>query len=312
MFLVGGENLIDFIQEQSDGGYPVYRAIPGGSPYNVAKAMARQGVETGYLTPFSNDPLGQLLHDHLAQETRITALAARSAKPTSLAVVSLLEGQAAYQFYREGTAERDVTAAGLTASLPENVTGVFIGSLAITDGTDAAAWEELAMQLHAKGVPVVLDPNIRAAFIHDREAFLARLHRLLGVANLVKLSDEDISWICPGEDPHEAARALASQSSAALFVLTQGGEGAFGICNGAEVEVPVHPVPDLKDTVGAGDTFMGTLVAATQARAAATGEGLETLDADGAVEILRLAAKAAAINCGRAGCDPPTSEELSS
>lgn len=309
MILVGGENLIDFIQEPRESGYPAYRAIPGGAPFNVAKAVARQGARVGYLTPFSTDTLGTLLADHLLAEG-VEELSPRSDRPTSLAVVSLTNGQAKYQFYREGTAERDVSAPGLRGRVPPGAEVFFVGSLAITDGADAEAWAATFEALGAAGLFTVLDPNIRAAFIHDRAAYLARLNRLIARADLIKLSDEDIAWIAPGEDPRAAAAAIFARSAAPLVVLTMGAEGAHAVTAGDAFDMAPRQVADLKDTVGAGDTFMGTLIAQIAARGLLA-EGALAAAGDEAIRaILDTAARAAAINCGRVGCDPPTSAEL--
>lgn len=303
MILVGGENLIDFIQDPPDGGHPAYRAVPGGAPFNVAKATALQDVPVGYLTPFSTDTLGRQLLADLMKVPNMTALNPGSDRPTSLAVVSLTNGQASYQFYREGTAERDVTHAGLSALVPAEAEAFFIGSLAVTDGADADAWTALFDELTGRGLFTALDPNIRAAFIHDRDGYLKRLDHLLAGADLVKMSDEDISWLAPGEDPRAALRGMAAKSSAGLVVLTMGSEGAFAITAEGAVEVPVHPVHDLKDTVGAGDTFMGTLMAETRRRGKLTRGGLKGITKSEAVEVLQTAARAAAINCERSGCN---------
>ncbi len=310
MILIGGENLIDLIQDPPDGGHPAYRAIPGGAPFNVAKAVARQSAEVGYLTPFSSDVLGQTLRDDLGREANMRLLADPSDKPTSLAVVSLTDGQAQYQFYREGTAERDVTAARLQASIPITAEAFFVGSLAITGGPDADAWEALYMAQVKAGRFVALDPNIRAPFIHDRAGYLARLDRMLAQADLVKLSDEDIAWIMPGETPAAALRKMAENSSADLIVLTMGGDGAIAMAGGRDYAVPAAPVPDFKDTVGAGDTFMGTLLAQTRRMRRLGRGGLKNMPGDEVETLLTLAGKAAAINCGRSGCNPPTLDEL--
>ncbi len=309
MILIGGENLIDFIQEPGGSGHPLYRAIPGGSPYNVAKAAARQEVATGYMTPFSSDTLGAMLEAELAAEG-VELLAARSSKPTSLAVVSLSDGQAQYQFYRDNTAERDVDAPGLTATVPEGAKAFHIGSLALANGADAEAWTAFFEEMSASGRFCSVDPNVRAAFIHDRAGYLARLERLYAVADLIKLSDEDLAWLAPGEAVEDAARAIFARSGAALVVLTLGGEGAFGVTESETFRIPPAPVVELKDTVGAGDTFMGTLLAQSARADLMAKDALRTTAPPEIKRILTLAAKAAAINCGRVGCNPPRLDEL--
>ncbi|NNU80957.1 carbohydrate kinase [Halovulum dunhuangense] len=310
MIIVGGENLIDFIQDAPDGGHPAYRAVPGGAPFNVAKAIARQDVAMGYLTPFSTDTLGRQLQADLLANPRAQALHTPSDRPTSLAVVSLEQGQARYQFYRERTAERDVTPESLRAALPVAPSAFFVGSLAVTDGPDAEAWAGLFRDLSQAGTFTALDPNIRAAFIHDRAGYLARLETLIATADLIKMSDEDIAWLAPGQDPRAALRAIAGRSRAGLVVLTLGAKGAFGITRSGEIEVPPHPVPKLVDTVGAGDTFMGTLIAQCHHEGWLRRGALDALTPDQARLLMRRAAAAAAINCGRAGCNPPSLSEL--
>ena len=161
MIVIGGENLIDLIQiSTSADGRPVYQAVPGGSPYNTAIAAARQGQPTGYLTPISSDSLGELLASHI-QADNVRLLSPRASEPSSLAVVSLNNGQPSYQFYRENTAERMVTGAGLTAALAPETRIFSVGSLALSGLHDGPAWAECYHNAHARGVFCAIDPNIR-------------------------------------------------------------------------------------------------------------------------------------------------------
>ena len=125
MIIIGGENLIDFIQLEDGNGLPVYQANPGGGPYNCAKALGRQDIPTGYLTPISNDSLGDLLATAV-EDAGVELLAERRDEPTSLAVVSLENGAASYQFYRENTAERNITLAGLIKATPADTQALFL------------------------------------------------------------------------------------------------------------------------------------------------------------------------------------------
>lgn len=309
MILIGGENLIDYIQEPGADGYPLYRAVPGGSPYNTAKAAARQDAPVGYLTPFSSDSLGTLLRDELAKEP-LTILSETSKKPTTLAVVSLDDGQATYQFYRQGTAERDIDLQRLRALVPDDTTAFYVGSLAITDGKDAEIWSELYTEMGANGIFCAIDPNIRADFISDRDAFLRRLNTLMATANLIKLSDQDLEWIAPGSDQKTAISTIFDHSTADLVVLTLGEKGAFAMSHAGPIDIPPVKVPNLADTVGAGDTFMGSLLAQTHNRGLMKKDALKTCGRAQLEDLLNFAAKAAAINCTRVGCNPPKTAEI--
>ena len=308
MIVVGGENLVDLIQVEGGIGL-TYQAKPGGSPFNCAMAIGRQGSRVGYLTPISTDKLGQLLAETL-QASDVELLAERRAEPTSLAVVSLNNGVPSYQFYRENTAERMVTLTGLASSTPETIQALYVGSLALTDGKDADVWADYYCEMHAKGVFTALDPNIRPSFIHDRDRYVARLNRVLMQTDLLKLSDEDLKWFYPGKTIDDASEMLMKCTSAKLLVVTLGSEGAFALSNGQKVSVSSTPVSNLRDTVGAGDTFMATLLAQLSRSSSMTSDALEAMDIEAVEELLNWAACAAALNCERDGCDPPTLEAL--
>ncbi|MEO1705355.1 MAG: PfkB family carbohydrate kinase, partial [Pseudomonadota bacterium] len=148
---VGGENLIDFVQEENGRNPPAYIAHPGGSPMNVAMAASRQGMETHYLTPVSQDSLGALIAARLEADG-VRLATPRRVEPTSLAVVSLENGAATYEFYRDGTAERQVSLAQLEEAAPASLSAFHIGSLAVTGGDDAPAYEAFHKACHAKGL----------------------------------------------------------------------------------------------------------------------------------------------------------------
>tara|TARA_R110002124_G_scaffold80212_1_gene212496 strand:- start:818 stop:1738 length:921 start_codon:yes stop_codon:yes gene_type:complete len=305
MIVVGCENLIDLIQQPSGH----FAAIAGGSPYNTARAAARQGQPTGYLTPISNDRFGDILAQTFEADGGVL-LSPRAAAPCSLAIVTLSNGQPAYQFYREGTAERAVTGNSLVAALPDGARILSVGSLALSGLHDGPAWAACFKVAKARGLFCAIDPNIRPAFIADEPAFRARLTAMLDAADMVKLSDEDIGWLMPGVPVEEAAAKLAAQHRIPLLVLTLGAEGALAFHNGTTQRQPGIAANPLVDTVGAGDTFMGSLLAQLQEFNLDEPGALAALSAERLAAILHRAAKAAAINCTREGCNPPLLAEL--
>ena len=308
MIAVGGENLIDFVQTAGEG-LPSYIANPGGSPYNCAIALARQGVETGYMTPVSTDALGGLLAGRLEADG-VALLAERNEKPTSMAVVSLEDGIPTYAFHRSGTAERQVDLAMLEAATPDGLDVFHVGGLAVAAGADADVWQAYFGACAARGVCTSLDPNVRASLIADRAAYMARMERLLADARVLKLSDEDLLWMYPEADLDAAIDVLRGKTGAALVVVTLGPDGAIGFAGGHRVAVPAAPVEPLIDTVGAGDTFMATLLAQISRDGMLSAEGLGAMSAETLERLLSMASQAAAINCTRSGCNPPFLSEL--
>ncbi len=301
MIIVGGENLIDLVQTGTEAGKPVYQANPGGSPYNCAAALGRQGVDVAYVTPISRDSLGEMLAQHIAA-AGVAATGDRRDEPTSMAVVSIVADAPTYAFYRTATAERMVTEAGILALIPEGTRAFQIGSLALADMPDGAAWEAVFSACKARGILASIDPNVRPSLIPDRDAYLARIERMMAIADVLKISDEDLEWLYPGMDLEAIIARVRARITAPLFVVTRGPQGATGFAGGHRVDIPAAPVANLIDTVGAGDTFMATLLAGAVRQMPDDGEALRTL--------LVRSSTAAALNCERRGCQPPTAAEL--
>jgi fructokinase len=309
MIVVGGDNLIDLIESARSDGVVSFTGARGGSGYNTARAVARQQQVVGFITPIAMDNLGHFLADKMLADG-VELLGPRSEKPSSLAVVTLIDGQPSYQFYRDDTAERQVDLPFLQNNFPAKGRAFHLTSLAIIDGSDADAWADFFAEQHRMGIVTTLDPNVRPMLIADREAYLERLWRLMNTADILKLSDEDLEWIFPNLDFDTACTAVLRTTSAKLSIVTKGAKGAICYCNGLKVVVPAHPVPKLVDTVGAGDTFMATVLSHLNSADLLSQDALTGLDQATLIALLTRAAKAAAINCECEGCQPPTADAL--
>ena len=303
MIVVGGENLIDYVQISEKDELPVYRAVPGGSCYNVAIAAARQGQHVSYVTPISNDSLGNMLASRLEAD-RVKVFAPRVQEPTSLAVVSLNDRQPSYQFYRADTAERKITSQILNQINPASIKIFHVGSIALIDGQDADLWEQKFCELGEQGVITSLDPNIRELLVKNKQHYLDRLKRMSKYANILKLSDEDLNYMVPHVSLDDAFDEICKTTAAKIIVLTMGEKGARVKTGEFSFEVSAAVCDPLVDTVGAGDTFMGTVLAEINENkvSAAT---LSNISQNELLNIIERASKAATLNCETAGCNPP-------
>ncbi len=306
---VGGENLIDSMHSVDSNGEQQVSHKIGGSPYNVAFALARQGQLTHYITPISTDEYGQRLAANLEAESAVLA-GGRLDAPTTQAVVMLKDGIPEYVFHREGTAERCVTAEGLCAALSDDAIHFHAGSLAFAGIEDGAAWEAAFHEAAARGLTTSFDPNIRTALLEDAASYHARVIRLLKVATIVKLSDEDLEWIFPGLPLGEAMDTLLGMTSAKVVALTKGADGAEGWTPEMHCAVKNPKIETFVDSVGAGDTFMATLVASLADKGLLSVEGLSGVSEDDLKNLLLRGVQAACLNCAREGCNPPTAAEI--
>jgi fructokinase len=128
--------------------------------------------------------------------------------------------------------------------------------------------------------------------------------------HLLKLSDEDLAALFPALAEEAALAALRETTSARLIVLTRGSDGISAWLDGERIDMPAEAIPQLADTVGAGDTFSAALLAGLAEIGALSPGGLARLTHDALYALLRRANAAAALNCARAGCNPPTQAEL--
>lgn len=300
-----GEALIDFIV--GDDG--AYRPHLGGSPYNVAIGLARQGVPVSYLSAFSDDAFGDRLRDYLAEEGVRLPLARRSLWPTSLALVTIDdEGLPNYRLYREGIADKDTSYEEIEANLPGDLEVFHTGSLAITP-SQLPKIRRVFELARSRGAVISVDINIRLRASIDTGAYLAGVRSLLPVADIVKASDEDIDSLGLDKDTRRSAARAYAEMGSGMLLLTEGRGGALLHTEKGIIEKSAYPIADVKDTVGAGDTFHAAFIAAL-CRGGVIGRPLSAADPDVLGDAVDFACAAAAINVSRVGCSPPTEDEV--
>jgi fructokinase len=233
----------------------------------------------------------------------------RTDAPTSLAVVSVNNGQPSYQFYRSDTADRQITPDTLDAAISDQTRVFYIGSLALIEGADADLWAQHFANLAANDVITSLDPNARPVVVKDKDQYVARLLRVMKHARVLKLSDEDLEYLAPDQPLMEAFEQICSETQAAIIILTKGADGAVVRCGSTQFDVAAAQAEPLVDTVGAGDTFMGTLLVEIS-KTGLSASKLGSIAKDELARIVTRAAKAAALNCQSAGCNPPYEQDL--
>lgn len=306
MILCAGEALIDMLPRRSTDGEDAFAPYAGGAVFNTAIALGRLGAKPGFFCGISNDLFGELLVDALTASEVDASLSVRSARPTTLAFVRLVDGQASYAFYDEGTAGRMLKPEDLPA-LPDTVKAVFFGGISLVGEPCGSAYEAL-MAREAAARVTMIDPNIRPSFITDETAYRARISRMLALADIVKVSDEDLTWLLGSGHISDRAGELLAMGPKLVFI-TEGGDGARGYT--AEHEVKLHAEKvEVVDTVGAGDTFNAGILAELQQAGLLSKETLSSLGRSAIEATLSLAIRAAAVTVSRAGANPPWAGEI--
>lgn len=307
MILSCGEALIDMLPRTTTLGEPAFSPYAGGAVFNTAIALGRLGAPSAFFSGISNDMLGQILTETLEASKVDTQYCARSDRPTTVAFVKLVDGQATYAFYDENTAGRLLSQNELP-TLPPAITTLFFGGISLVNDPAASTYAALQAREAATRVTMI-DPNIRPGFIAGKEAeYRARIERMVARADIVKLSDEDLHWLEGQGDLTALARGILAKGPKVVFI-TEGAKGARAVTATQDRFVAATAVT-VVDTVGAGDTFNAGVLAALHQAGALTKAGVAAL-ADATLDAaLSLGTRAAAVTVSRAGANPPWSHEL--
>lgn len=300
--VVAGDAFVDLTSTTALDGGPAYAPHPGGSCLNVAVGLGRLGVPTALLARVSDDGFGRLLRRHLAGSAVQDTLLVPSTDQTGLGVADIDGGVAGYRFYNAGTADRGL--------LPEHLDGLalppgaalHVGSVALAYEPQSATLTGLLRAESGRRL-ITLDPNVRPSVIADRDHYLEQLTGWVSLSDVVKVSDEDLAWLHPGE-PVEAVAERWLEAGAALVLVTSGAAGAWARTAAHEVRVP-SPTVEVVDTVGAGDAFTTATLAWLWRAGRLTRTGVASLEPADLEALLGLAVRVAADTCTRSGAEPP-------
>lgn len=301
MILCCGEALIDMIPVPQAEGGSAFVPHSGGAIFNTAIGLGRLGVPAAMLSGVSNDLFGQQLASDLRANNVETGLLIRSDRLTTLAIVHLVDGSATYSFYDENSAGRMIAEADLP-DVPETVQALYFGGISLVAEPAADTYAALA-EREANRRLIMLDPNIRPGFISDEVTYRARLMRMIGLSDIVKVSDEDLDWMTQG-----GAEALLELGPECVIV-TEGEKGAVAHRAGGTVSVSAVKAT-VADTVGAGDTFNSGFLAGLSRGGYASKDGFRSIPDDALQNALELAAQVAAITVSRSGANPPYAHEV--
>ncbi|MBT53393.1 MAG: carbohydrate kinase [Mameliella sp.] len=299
MILCCGEALIDMLPRQSEAGEPAFAPYAGGAVFNTAIALGRLGAPSGYLGGLSNDLFGQMLAEALAASKVDFSLCPRSGRPSTLAFVTLTDGQARYAFYDENTAGRMLSEPELP-TLDDTTKALFFGGISLVSEPQANSYAALCSR--AGDRVVMIDPNIRPGFITNEASYRARLAGMLGRADIVKISDEDMDWL--GTDP-----TALLQGETSVVLVTLGAEGVDVMTTQGTHRVPARRVT-VVDTVGAGDTFNAGFLAGLHKAGLLSRTALAKATAENLGTAADLGVRSAAVTVSRAGANPPWEHEL--
>lgn len=276
--------------------------VVGGGPANTAKALARLGYEVDFIDGLSTDDYGVSARKELSRDGVGLGLSLTSDKPTCTATVTLdPQGSASYEFLIDGTATFDFHSSWLPDPERLKPSVLHIGTLVTIIEPGASVLFDWAVKV-GEFAPIVFDPNIRPSVMGDRAKYAAAVEKWVSISSVVKVSDDDITWLYPDQSLDVVAHRWID-AGVRCVVITRGAKGLIGFTASGMEEVDGVKV-EVVDTVGAGDT-VGAIVVEGIILHSVHGLQGQVLNA-----LLHKAAIAAGITCSRAGAQPPRAHEL--
>jgi fructokinase len=309
---IAGEALIDLISE-ADGRF---NPCLGGAVYNLARALSRQGIGTLYLNPFSSDHFGQALMHQMVNDGVMLSQPEPVQAVTSIAVVNLNpSGHPNYAFYREGVADRQINSLKMNADCAAHAQSlqlVCTGALAL-DARDQSVYLPWLIAQKQAGKCIVVDANLRPSVMPDLQAYRDNIHAFLKVADIIKVSDEDLTALdIAGDSFLEKTKQIFQHTDVKLIALTLGAEGAWLLSrSGYTCFAKESASLNIIDTVGAGDSFLAGLLAALchlNGMHLSLNHLLNALNEEQSHTCLRHAVASASLCVQERGCVPPTWE----
>lgn len=304
-----GEILIDLTEiGVTPGGAPIYAAYPGGAPANLAVAAARLGADTAFVGKVGFDPFGDQLRRTL-QESGVdtTFLYTDHEIFTTVAAVNLEpDGTQNYHFFRSPGADMMLTQEEAMAGLVGRPRLFHFGAVALTAEPAKSAVLSAAAMAHRLGALISFDPNYRSQLWRSGADYSYEIKRVLPMCDILRVNHREMELLTGTSDLAQGAEILSSSYGILLVLVTQGRNGSYYRYRGTTGHVDAYPCTCL-DPNGAGDAYMGAFLSQ-----------LLQKDREGALpictieEMMRFAAKAAAITCSRRGAMPamPTLEEI--
>lgn len=305
-----GELLIDFTENGlSEQGNPLLEANPGGAPCNVLSMLQKLGDKTAFIGKVGNDGFGHLL-TKAVQEQGIdtTGLVYDNDVHTTLALVLKKEnGDRDFAFYRNPGADMNLKEEEVNESLIASSSIFHFGTLSLTDESVKKATQKAVKVAKENGLTITFDPNLREPLWRSLEEAHEQVAWGLQQADVVKISDNEITWFT-GMDNYDEGIAFLQKEypNLKLICLSMGGDGSKAVYRDVHVAYPAFLQEATIETTGAGDTFCACMIHTVLEN------GIDHLDEEKLKEMLKFANAAASLVTTKKGAlrVMPTKEEV--
>lgn len=258
MIISIGEILADMVGESVNGTL-TFKSFCGGAPFNVAVNAKNAGASVGFIGRVGKDPIGKFLIDE-AGKAKLDNLEIQidGERNTTLAFVTLKDGERDFAFYRHDTADFNVELDSVDFANYKDLNIVHLGSLMLSEENGKILAQKVVDKARSVGAKVSFDLNFRMDIYRDFNDALSAFKPFVEQADIIKFSDDELRDYTGLADVIDGVKSIYRKDT--LVVVTLGSKGSFYYINGENGIVPTEKVKPI-DTTGAGDAFFGTLLA---------------------------------------------------
>lgn len=258
-----GEALIDFMPEQTGRSIAQvgsFAPAVGGAPANVCGAFSKLGGESAMVTQLGADPFGDKIVEEFKQNGINCDWVKRTTKAnTSLAFVALQEnGMREFSFFRNPGADMLYSPEDLDPALFEDAYALHFCSVSLGDFPMKEAHKKAIEYAQKQDMIISFDPNLRPALWSSEEDMISAVKEFLPLADILKVSDEEIEALTGSAEIQEALPKLFT-GRVKMVIYTEGSKGARAYTKTAEGFAASKKVKAV-DTTGAGDGFIGSFL----------------------------------------------------
>lgn len=258
MILCIGEILADLIGKEENGRHS-YDMFIGGAPFNVAVNAKRAGAKVGFIGRVGKDPIGKFLIT-TAKKVNLdyTDIQTDGERNTTLAIVSLNNGERDFAFFRHDAADFNIDISKIDIKRYTDLNIVHLGSLMLSEEKGRVFAGNIVKTVKNEGKLLSFDVNFRMDLYNDTESAIKAYKPFIEAADILKFSDDEIKTYTKKEDLGAAVKAVKKENT--LLLISMGSRGSMYVYNELSGVIPSKKVVPV-DTTGAGDSFFGTALA---------------------------------------------------
>ena len=305
MILCSGENLIDFVPVSKNT--EIFKACVGGSPLNTAIGLGAMNAPVYFFSRISNDFFGRKIISFLKKNNVKTNLIQKTSDKTTLGFVSN-RNKPEFSFYANQTADRNLSHYDFKKSILKKIVLAHFSSISLVLKPGSETYFKIIKNLKKTSL-ISIDPNIRSSLIENKNNYLTRFKQFLKLADIIKLSDEDFNYLSNNNNPDKVIPNWIQKNNISFVILTLGEKGSILYTKKLRIFIKSYKVK-VADTVGAGDIFQAAVINYLYKSKNLSNDKLLNLKKSDWEKCLKFASKAAAINCTKEGCYPPTEREI--